>query len=503
MDQPIEEQINQLATQSKVQLIVSQEQYGEDEVSLAEIFGNLMKGKNIIILITLIAFTLSTLGAGVNAFVMQEEVGKVDTIISLNFGGIEAGLNPDGDPFNINEVMSKVVLENTVRQLGLAQKGISSDTLRENMQIQGIVPASIQSQIALINQMAEKDVSQLQRIQDIKYYSTQYKITLDITKDMELTREESEQVLSTIINNYKSYFMDTYNDKKLLSTAITTMDASRYDYSEYMLMVDNVLKDMETFLQEQNQIAPDYRAKSTGLSFNELSKQVEMLRNIELNNTQAIINTFMLTKNKERLTSIYENNIKNLEIEMQQQLKLAESIRSAASEYKKDKLVVMGQEDTTGNVEVSKSSEMYDQLIEEALLAEQRATQIQYNKEYHQNLLDKLTVETGSTPQVDVAPYIQQVEESILYIQEQMNSLVTSINTTVEEYYNVEVFKNSVKSDTPAMYQSFMMTNLKSNALVVVIGTLLGGILAVLYVLMKGFVVKDEEDKIKGGRHEA
>ncbi|MGL5676632.1 MAG: hypothetical protein ACRDDX_09475 [Cellulosilyticaceae bacterium] len=505
MDKPIEEQINQLATQSKVQLIVSQEATAEDEISLGELFGIIFNGKKMISLITLIAFTLGALFAGINAFVLQDEVGKVDTVVSFQFVGIEEGLNPEGEPFNVHEMTSKGVLEQTVSKLGLKAQGIDSEMLRENIEIQGIVPADVQNQMNLINQMAEKDVTQLEKLQQITYYPNQYKITLHVTKDMGIRGEDAEQILSSLISNYKDYFMTTYSDKELLSTAITTIDASRYDYSEYLLMVDNVLKDMETFLEESSKEAPEYRGKSTGLSFDELGQQVGMVRNIELNNTQAIINTFMLTKNKDRLIALYQNSIKKLAIELEEKQSLAQSIRQAAADYQKDKLVVMGQEAGKGNVEVPTSSKVYDELIAQALVAEQEATKIQYNMAYYQDLLAKLTASEAAenAARVDTAPYIQQVEESIVYIQEQVTRLLDDVNNTIEEYYNTEAFKNSVKRDMPPMYQSFTMDNIKGSVLTVVIATLLGGVVSVLYVLVQGMMTDDKKKKVQGGHHEA
>ncbi|MGL4362795.1 MAG: Wzz/FepE/Etk N-terminal domain-containing protein [Cellulosilyticaceae bacterium] len=502
IEKPIEEQISQLATHPKVQLIISQEETQEDEVSLGELFGVIWEGKKMIVMITLLAFLIGIGYAGVDAFIIKKDVGKVDTVVSFKFEGIEEGLNPNGDVFNIQEMTNKSILEKAIASTGVAKYGISSELLRENIQIQGVVPVDVQNRMNLINKMAEKDITQLEKISNITYYPEQYKVTLNITKDMGIKGEQAEQVLAAIVNEYKNYFMSTYSDKELLSTAITTLDQTRYDYSEYMLMVDNVLKDVSDFIEEHEELAPTYRAKATGLTFAELSEQVDMLRNIEVNNTQAIINTFVLTKNKDRLISVYENNIKRLEMELEQKINLANSIRRAANEYKKDKLVVMGKEDGLGNVEVPTSSEVYDELISEALNTEQEVSKIRYNIAYHKDLLVRLT-ESVDENVVNVAPYITQVEESIDYIQEQVSNLVVQVNTAVSEYYETEAFKNSVKRDMPALYQSFTKNYIKGSVLAVVIATLLGGVISVIYVLIAGMTSANKAKKTQGGNHEA
>ena len=278
------------------------------------------------------------------------------------------------------------------------------------------------------------------------------------------------------------------------------MDATRYDYFDYMVLIDDALKEVEDFVALQAKEAPEYRAKTTGLSFKEMATQVAMLRDIELNNTQAIISAFMLTKDKERLISVYENNIMQSTIDLEEKQETAKSIRASAANYKKDKLVVMGKEAGEGNIEVESSSPVYDELIQQALEVEEEANQIRYDIAYYQDLLTKLTV--PETIQVDVAPYIAQVDESIVYLQEQLTQVIETINMMVEEYYNVELFKSSVKRDTPAMYQSFTMEHISSNALVVVIATLLGGVLATLYVLVQGMTQTNKQKKPQGGRYE-
>ena len=510
MDKTVEESIQSLATQSKMQIVLSQEHMDDNEISLGELFKKIVDAKNLIIIITLCAFIISTLFAGLNAFVLPEKVGQVNTVLSFNFEGIEEGLAPDGEIFNMGDLLNKSVLDMTVQQLGLAQKGIDADVLRDNITLEGIVPAEVQTQMALIQKMAEKDVTQLQSLQDLEYYSTQYKITLAVTNDMDITDEEAEEVLSTLINNYKQYFMTTYSDKELLSAAITTTEPSKYDYSEYMLLVDTELKDIQTYLEDYISKSPTFRAKGTGMSFSDLKTQVEMLRNIDINNTQAIINTFNLTKDKERLISIYQDSIQKLALQITNQRQLAHSLREAANQYQKDKVLVMGGQDDEGKLEVPQGGENYDVLIEQALEAQQQANELQYDKEYYEDVLEKLgvrateveqeTEENVAVPQTDVTPYVKQVEESMEYIKGQLISLVEVINETVDEFYTTEVFKTSVKMDMPAMYQSYTMAHIKSSMLIVVIGSMLGWMIGVFMALCKGLM--KSEDTSQGGSHE-
>ena len=493
MGKSLEESLQALSSEQKIQLVVSQEQTLDDEISLAELMQKIIRGKRLIILCTIIAFLISSLGFGAYTTLFDDKQGVVSTVISLNFEGIEEGLNPLGEAFSISEMTNKQVLESTIAELNLMNKGIDAEMLRKNLEIQSIVPQDVLAQIMTINKMAEKDVSQLEKIEQLEYYPTQYKVQLHILKDMNLTGQEAEQVLVTLIDNYKDYFMEKYNDKQLISNAITTVDPSRYDYAEYILLVDEQVETAKSFLENKLKEATDFRSKITGLSFEDLIAQLNLVKSIDINNIQALVNSKVLTKDKERLISIYQNKIMSMTFEQEKYAQLATSLYDAAYTYQKDKMVVMGKEGAAGNIEVAQNSAAYDDLIRQAVEAEEQANKLYYEIMYYKDLLAKLSPETGEIIQDDVKAYTQKIEQDIQALSEKVNMLIQMINTTLEDYYTTEVFKDSVRSDMPALYQSSTMAVLKQGMLILVIGSVLGGIIGVMLALLKGTFKVEEE----------
>jgi len=494
-----EDKVEILSQDHRVQLMVSQPGHDDDEIDLGQLIRKVIGGRTIIYLCTLVAILIAGIGFVGYNLVLQENKGVVSTVISFNFRGIEEGLNPQGDAFNINEITSKKVLEDTILQLGLNSKGINSETLRRNINIQGIIPEEAMRQITLINKMAEKDISQLERISDMTYFSNQYRIDLKIDKDMKLDKTESEQVLLGIINNYKKYFMNKYNDREILSTAINTVDLDRYDYSEYIMLVNSQLGIAKIYLETKEAEAPEFRSKTTGVSFEDLVAQIDLIQNVEINNVQAIINTFVVTKNKERIFSIYENKIKSLTREMEEHTQRATSLREAAANYKKDSMLILGSEGIDNAMEVTKSSQAYDEFIVDAVEAEKKANLLQYDIDHYSDLFAKISTPDEEKANVNMAPYIQKVEEDIAYIAEKVKTLVENTNTTVDEYYTVEVFKNSVKMDVPSMYNANFGGLIKKGVMTVAIATVLGMMLGVVLALSKGILseegIGDHDDK--------
>lgn len=474
----------------KVQLVVSQQEQDDDEISLGQLARKIIDGKKIILLCTLLTLLVTIVGFGGYNIVMQDEVGAVSTVLSFNFKGIKEGLNPNGEEFRVGEFTNKKVLEDTITQLGLSSKGIDSEDLRKNIVIQGIIPEDIIKQMSLINQMAEKDVSQLERLSEMTYHPTQYRIDLHILKDMNLSGEEAEQVLMALVNNYKLYFMDKYNDRQVISAAITSVNLDRYDYSEYVMLVDDQLETAKSYLEEKQLDAPNFRSKITGVGFGDLISQVELVRNVEINNVQAVIDTFIVSKNKDRLASIYSNKIQTIALEMDQYKQEAMALRQAAHDYKKDSMIILGDDGLESAMEITQQSEAYDKLIEGAIEAESAANNYKYEIIRYEELLTRLT-QADAQESVDITPYIGEVEEDIKGIAQKVEDLVENINTTIDDYYTREVFKGSVKMDIPAIYSSNSMGQAKKIVMAAAISIILGMMIGVMVALSKG-VLQDE-----------
>lgn len=497
MNDSFKDKLEMLSHDHKVQLVVSQDNHDDDEIDLGQLIRKIIDGKKTIMFWTLLAIFITIVGFSGYNTIMQDQIGTVSTVLSFKFEGIEDGLNPLGEEFSIGEITNKKVLEDTVTQLGLKSKGVDSETLRNNIVIQGIVPEDVIKRISLINQMAEKDVSQLEKLSEMTYHPTQYKIDLHILKDMNLNGEEAEQTLMALVNNYKKYFMNKYNDRQVLSTAITTVDLDRYDYSEYVMLVDDQLNIAHTYLEDKEIEAPGFRSKTTGVSFADLIKQVELVQNVEINNVQAIIDTFIVSKNKERLYSIYSNKADTMILEMNQYKQQAAALRQAAADYKKDAMIVLGEDGLETAMEITQNSKAYDQFILDAVEAENKANAYKYDIEIYQELLLRLVEVNESEVAIDITPYIAKVEADIDYIAERVKNLFENINDTVDEYYTREVFKGSVKMDIPAIYNSSSMDSMKQFIMAVAISAVLGMMIGIMLALSKGILQDDSSRRSK------
>ena len=110
-----------------------------EEISLRELIETLLKGKRLIAGFLVVALILS-IGA---SYYMKQNSQEAKIIISMNFKGIEDGLNPDGTKFDIQKLKSPAVIMPVIETLELEDTEITTDAIRRNISIEPIIPNHI------------------------------------------------------------------------------------------------------------------------------------------------------------------------------------------------------------------------------------------------------------------------------------------------------------------------------------------------------------------------
>ncbi|MHC1749568.1 MAG: hypothetical protein AB9856_14950 [Cellulosilyticaceae bacterium] len=474
----------------KVELVLKQED-NEDEITIdfKALWEKITKEKTIIALTTVGALLLAII-LGLGYLVGGADYkGTASTIISFNFNGIDKGLDPRGKTFDISEVKNAEILDKTITELELVKKGITVDGLKRNISISGIMPADVMEKTLLINRMAEKDPTQLEKLNELEYHPTEYKIDLRIPKEFKVSEAKSREILDAITSNYKDYFVDKYSDRQTLNTAISTIDAKKYDYPEFVMLAEDQLKIIKNYLQIKQTQSMDFRAGSTQMTFGDLLAQLEVLQNVELNRIQALVNNFNLTKDADKLMAIYQNQIAQMEVVAKQKGEEAQSTRQQADTYKKDTNVMLMQgTGTTEPLEMTQNSKTYDNLVEQSTRAANEAIGKKYGIEYYKTLITKLQENRiANTPvdNINSVKYVKEVETQIEALSGSMKNFISLTNQTVDDYFEAEIFKDAVKINVPASFASTFNETFKTGILIVVGVTFLGLVIGVFVAIFK------------------
>ena len=115
---------NRINLNDKIEVtLTNPQQENYDEISLKELILVLLKGKKLIVGLTLLITVLVFVGSVIGPKLLSDSVGEIKTAITYN-GGISA---------DINEIRSPAVLKPVIDNLGLDEYDISVDDLRRNI----------------------------------------------------------------------------------------------------------------------------------------------------------------------------------------------------------------------------------------------------------------------------------------------------------------------------------------------------------------------------------
>lgn len=485
-----------LEKQDTINLVIKQEGEQEKGISLNEIFNIIRNRKRFIACFTVVAFIIALLAASVYMVFVLQSAGSVTSLISFNYVGVESGLDPHGKTFDIDKLKAPVVMDVVMENMGLYDRKLTTEDIRRNIDIQGVIPNDIINKILTINKMAEKDVTKLEQLNELEYHPTQFMVSFKNEKKLGLSGEEANKLINEVLKEYKNYFMKTYSDKDVLSSTVGELNYNEYDYPEVARVMKSQIDIINSYISDKLKKSPDFRSKTTQMSFGDIISYLNVLNDVDISNMNSLILSYSLTKDKNRLISLYQYRIEQYQLEMGKRQDEAKMAQDSVKNYQKDKnLVLMPgvNGDAAGTMEFDQKNQYYDQLMDRALSKGVDASNYAHEIEYYKKVLEKLN---GDTADVTLQQkYSKEVDGMVVSISKKMKNWVDITNTTVEEYYETEVFSNAVKIPVPAEYKSSFLTNIKLPAISVLAFTIVAAFFAMLLVLLKKAVTNVDETK--------
>ncbi|MCM1048329.1 MAG: hypothetical protein NC433_07885 [Clostridiales bacterium] len=417
-----------------------------DELDVVNVVVNMAKRRRLYCYLFVIAGCIGVI-IGLFMVIAGQITGKssyAQAVITFQYEGIEEGLDPNGSSFDINKIKSPTVIEAALNNLEI--EGVSVENVRRNISIEGVIPEDAVERITVINQMAEKDATQYEKILDVTYFPAQYVISLYQIKGISGT--ETRDILNALLESYKTYFLETYANTEVLTVTSNLIEYKDYDYAESVDMLQSQMDIMLTYVQERQEQAPDFRSVNTGLSFGDIVTSLETIENVDMANLSSYIETNTLTKDKERQVEYYAYRIKkdNMELSsLQQQLA---ATQETIDTYEKDPVVIVSSQETTQ--EIKQNSEYYDQLIERKIeLTDQIATiNTEINDMYTQFNTIIESSKTNTQSEYDRA------DEMLERLTVKLSEWTQLIEDTTEEYYSTTLFSNAVKIAVPAQFHT-------------------------------------------------
>lgn len=416
--------------------------YYEDEINLIDLLRVLWKWKYFIVILIVLC---SGVAIGITTVIYPARY-VTNCIISLNFPGIEEHKNPDNTMFAKGQIITPNILMRATSFLQKDDKSFSEIDLREMIGIEPII--------------SPRNVKKKEKEPD-KFYPNKFNLTLTSGKDGIFSTKKKNQILTTIVNEYRADFERKYEQEPLVVVEFPANFLANSDYIDVVKTFKEKIDIFIKFLNFKIKKAGFFRSQKTGESFIDLKSDLELLKNIEVAQIEATIETLKLTKNKENIINLYRHQIRVIEVERKKRQnealvakELLKDMRQS-EEYRLQKGAVSNKGDTSLVLDTTFIQNLVKEdsssfLLKTALEAEVAAKKKGVDKDYLQKEIAILEgTEKGTEKEK-----ITFVQTKMKDIKDRIIVLSTKANNMNSEYLGA-LFSNAVKViEAPKTYKT-------------------------------------------------
>lgn len=366
-------------------------------------------------------------------------------LISFSFDGVEKGVDPNGDNFDVNTVKSPAVIEAALSDLDMDLTNL--EPVRAGIKFVGIKPKDAVDRITLYEKVVDNNgnVNAVEKILDTTYFPTQYRVYFDYNATS-LSDEQAVDVFNAVLEQYQTYFYERYGYNESLGNAVTSINYADYDYSEAVDVFKNSLETLENYVKDiSNDENKRFRSSATGYTFGDLYEAVKTVESIDLDKISSYVTVNNLTKDKDEALAYYEYRIKELNRSKSQYEEQLSAYNASIESYQKDQIFVFGNGSDNTDTQSTVASEQYDKMIQQkndiASTLARTKQQIEYYKERQESLKNNPVGSTAKT---------EKVEASLESLNKKIDNLVDLVNRTSDDYYRNVTFKNAYSVLVPA-----------------------------------------------------
>jgi len=414
----------------------------EDEIDLLELVRILVKRKTLIIMVTIIVSLISVVAGGINYY-----KGKtVSIIIGYNYDGIGKGLNIDGSQFTARDIKSTVIARRVYSKYPiLKENGISLTKFIAAIEIKGITPNSI-------SDLAE---STLKKGQKFIFNPVDYVVRLKLTNDTVL----DSKILNDLTDEHIKYFNYKYKENDTAPT-INIEDINKYDYEDRVKIIElnaDIGKRMAKRLSNK-----DFVSKSTGLAYEDVSRILSSIEEVDLKNISSAVEVSNITDNIEERKLVIDNKIRKFELEKNKANGRVQVLKGMLEKYKpSSRKMILPTIGETG-IKISTEAEYYTKLLRDYETTATRA------KELEIEIAEQMMIKSQLNDNNKEAK--ERVSKEIETVVVKYNKIAAKINVMNQEYYN-KYFANSVRVIAPTSVSS------DSKAKIIVLAGIILGIM--------------------------
>ncbi len=374
----------------------------------------------------IIAALILTLISSILIIISENEY--ITTSFSLQFEGIERGINPDNTRLDYNDIVSEKVLKEVFAAAKLKYK----EEYKYNFEVIPVLPEGIEKTLEKSRKEGE----------DYTYFPNEFLIKIKVDSGLGLDKASCIKVANAYKAAYEQYFISKYSYPfKELGQVIDYLNYENYDYPEYIEIFKNEYNIIYSYLELLHRDDPEFKS-SVGYTFLDIKEAVARSQNYDLNKIDALISKYQLTKDNSKLKIKYAYMLRRYALEKDKNSKnyqISNELLSIVKNNEKD-VIVPGL--TDGTVSITLINDNYDTLAKKATDARKSSSDINGEILEIQQELEKLT---NPSPEYQAKMNLikSEVDQLAVELQQDITDKVEMITDVVDEYFDYK-YKNVV-----------------------------------------------------------
>lgn len=407
------------------------------------------------IVIAVIAGILIPVGSALFA---ADQHKNLTALVSFNYDGVEEGNAPDGSSFDVSSLKNPSVIESTLTAMG--EPLTLLENVRQGISIEGIIPQNAIDNITMYRSIYEQgNLNAGEKMLEVKYFPTQYRVTFNYSKTG-LKGERAVELFNTLLENYHTYFFETYGFNQALGSAVTALDYTTYDYAQAVDVFSSTLTMLEEYISNLSEDdTTRFRATSTGYSFSDLSESIDTIQNVDLDLISSYITVNNVTKDKNTQIDYYNYRIETLNRQKAIAQESLNELNASIEQYEKNTIIIYSENQDTS--EYAQASETYDDMFKRKIDAQKLVSSCTQEIDELQKRVNALKGKTSASKDK-----VEKVEADLASLSEKVNDLLDKTNLTANEYYETVYLANAYSVLVPASSATLRTTkNVISSAI--------------------------------------
>ena len=460
----------------------------EDGINFLNIFGNMKKSVRVYAWVMLLTFVAGLLVPYVVAM-FKQDAENVSAVITFEYTGAEDLKNPDGTDLDVGFLKSSYVVSEAIRNTHLA-KNVSVNSVSQNITISRMLSEDTRQQLEVLEKINENNNSlskpeeYIGVVNGVDYtYKTQYIVNLEngfVSGDSRIILSGADmcELLNNIIDRYELYFFNTYDTFVLPDNTMEDISIDDLDYIEWVDNINEIMSNLSTYCTSDMRAQyADYRSVADGLSFRDISRMVNLTRNVRIDYLYSYIYYNSLARDKDSLVTKLNYQKRMLDHSLNITNEKIKDGADLIASYKNSNILInrqTGSENSqTEDVSTKSISDYYNNLIikQANLYTEKSDTELKLD-----NLNDKIT---GFTKGNISASQREKLDSEIAEVNNICRKLYDLAKSHALEIKNSEAYKNSFITEINAFYNGgfFNSANIKMILVGGLAGLLLGSVL--------------------------